>query len=163
MTSFAVVGATGLVGRTMLQVLIERRLAGDVRALASGRSVGSKLEVGGCSWTVAEATPQAFEGVDIALFSAGADVSKVLAPQAAAKGAVVVDNSSAWRMDPGIPLVVSQVNADDLASHNGIVANPNCSTMQLAPLLSALRDAVCLKRVIVYTKHADSGTGYNSV
>jgi aspartate-semialdehyde dehydrogenase len=163
MTTFAVVGATGLVGRTMLQVLIERGLANDVRALASGRSVGSTLQIGDCSWVVAEATADAFDGVNIALFSAGADVSKELAPQAAARGAVVVDNSSAWRMDPQIPLVVSQVNADDLAWHNGIVANPNCSTMQLAPLLAALRDAVGLERVIVDTYQAVSGTGSNAV
>jgi aspartate-semialdehyde dehydrogenase len=159
MTTFAVVGATGLVGRTMLQVLIERGLATDVRALASGRSVGTQLTVGGHTWTVAEATPEAFEGVDIALFSAGADVSRELAPQAAERGAVVVDNSSAWRMEPDIPLVVSQVNASDLDEHHGIVANPNCSTMQLAPLLAALRDAVGLERVIVDTYQAVSGTG----
>jgi aspartate-semialdehyde dehydrogenase len=159
MTTFAVVGATGLVGRTMLQVLIERDLAADVRALASGRSVGSELEVGGYSWTVAEATPEAFDGVDIALFSAGADVSRELAPKAAERGAVVIDNSSAWRMDPDVPLVVSQVNANDLDSYHGIIANPNCSTMQLAPLLAALRDSVGLERVIVDTYQAVSGTG----
>jgi aspartate-semialdehyde dehydrogenase len=163
MTTFAVVGATGLVGRTMLQVLIERGLAGDVRALASGRSVGAQLEVGGLSWTVAEATPDAFDDVDIALFSAGADVSRELAPKAAERGAVVVDNSSAWRMEPDVPLVVSQVNGDDLAWHHGIVANPNCSTMQLAPLLAALRDEVGLERVIVDTYQAVSGTGSEAI
>src|SRR5689334_20863919 len=125
MTTFAVVGATGLVGKTMLKVLIERGLADDVRALASGRSVGSQLEVGGYSWDVYEATPDAFENVDIALFSAGADVSRQLAPAAASCGAVVIDNSSAWRMEPDIPLVVSQVNPEDLAQHQGIIANPN--------------------------------------
>jgi aspartate-semialdehyde dehydrogenase len=160
----AVVGATGLVGRTMLQVLIERKFpAREVRALASGRSVGSQLEVGGRSFAVAEATPDAFTGVDIALFSAGADVSRELAPAAAAAGAVVIDNSSAWRMDPEVPLVVSQVNPDDLAWQHGIVANPNCSTMQLAPLLAALRDAVGLRRVIVDTYQAVSGTGSDAV
>ncbi len=163
MTTLAVVGATGLVGRTMLQVLIERGLAGDVRALASGRSVGSELIVGGVTWSLAEATPVAFEGVDIALFSAGAGVSRDLAPQAAAKGTVVVDNSSAWRMEPDVPLVVSQVNPEDLAWHKGIVANPNCSTMQLAPLLAALRDTVGLERVIVDTYQAVSGTGSDAV
>ena len=162
-TTFAVVGATGLVGRTMLQVLIERGLAGDVHALASGRSVGSELNVGGVSWTVAQATPEAFDGVDIALFSAGADVSRELAPMAAARGTVVIDNSSAWRMEPDVPLVVSQVNGDDLTWHNGIVANPNCSTMQLAPLLAALRDAVGLERVIVDTYQAVSGSGADAV
>jgi aspartate-semialdehyde dehydrogenase len=160
----AVVGATGLVGRTMLQVLIERSFpAREVRALASGRSVGEELKVGGRSFTVAEATPDAFAGVDIALFSAGAGVSRELAPAAAARGAVVVDNSSAWRMDPQVPLVVSQVNPEDLDWHHGIVANPNCSTMQLTPLLAALRDAVGLRRVIVDTYQAVSGTGSDAV
>lgn len=163
MTTIAVVGATGLVGRTMLQVLIERGLAGDVGALASGRSVGSELTVSGQTWVVAEATPDAFDGVAIALFSAGADVSRELAPQAAQRGAVVIDNSSAWRMEPDVPLVVSQINPSDLAWHHGIVANPNCSTMQLAPLLSALRDAVGLERVIVDTYQAISGTGANAM
>jgi aspartate-semialdehyde dehydrogenase len=162
-TTIAVVGATGLVGRTMLRVLVERALASDVRALASGRSVGSELEVGGYSWTVAEATPEAFEGIDIALFSAGADVSRELAPKAAQRGAVVIDNSSAWRMEDDVPLVVSQVNAHDLDWHHGIIANPNCSTMQLAPLLAALRDAVGLERVIVDTYQAVSGTGSDAV
>ncbi len=161
--TFAVVGATGLVGRTMLQVLIERGLAGNVRALASGRSVGTELVVGGVSWIVAQATPDAFEGVDIALFSAGADVSRDLAPKAAERGAIVVDNSNAWRMEADVPLVVSQVNADDLAWNHGIIANPNCSTMQLAPLLAALRDTVGLERVIVDTYQAVSGTGAEAV
>jgi len=160
----AVVGATGLVGRTMLQVLIERRFpAREIRALASGRSVGDQLKAGGRQFTVAEATPAAFAGVDIALFSAGAAVSRELAPAAAAKGAVVIDNSSAWRMDPEVPLVVSQVNPEDLGWNHGIVANPNCSTMQLAPLLAALRDAAGLRRVIVDTYQAVSGTGSDAV
>ena len=163
MTTIAVVGATGLVGRTMLEVLLEHGLAEDVRALASGRSVGSTLEVSGYSWAVAEATPEAFEGVDIALFSAGADVARDLAPLAAKAGAVVIDNSSAWRMEADVPLVVSQVNADDMAAHHGIIANPNCSTMQLAPLLCALRDARGLRRVVVDTYQAVSGTGADAV
>jgi aspartate-semialdehyde dehydrogenase len=102
---------------------------------------------------------EAFEGVDIALFSAGGDVSRDLAPQAAARGATVIDNSSAWRMDPTVPLIVSQVNPDDGAWHEGIIANPNCSTMQLMPVLMALRDAVGLERVIVDTYQSVSGTG----
>lgn len=163
MTKIAVVGATGLVGRTMLTVLIERGLADDVRALASGRSAGSRMSVGGREFEVGEATPAAFEGVDIALFSAGADVSRTLAPEAVRAGAVVIDNSSAWRMDPGVPLVVSQVNPGELAAHHGIIANPNCSTMQLAPPLAALRDAVGLRRVIVDTYQSVSGTGSEAV
>ena len=160
----AVVGATGLVGRTMLKVLGERRFpATEVRALASARSAGSTLSVDGRSFAVAEATADAFDGVDIALFSAGADQSRLLAPQAAERGAVVIDNSSAWRMDPTVPLVVSQVNPEDLDWHHGIIANPNCSTMQLAPLLAALRDAVGLRRVIVDTYQSVSGTGSEAI
>jgi aspartate-semialdehyde dehydrogenase len=160
----AVLGATGLVGRTMLQVLLERRFpAREIRALASARSAGSDVTVDGRSFAVREATAQAFEGVDIALFSAGADLSRELAPLAVERGAVVIDNSSAWRMEPDVPLVVSQVNPADLAGHSGIVANPNCSTMQLAPLLAALRDAVGLRRVIVDTYQAVSGTGADAV
>ncbi len=107
--------------------------------------------------------PEAFDGVDIALFSAGADVSRELAPEAAARGATVIDNSSAWRMDPTVPLVVSQVNPDDLEGHEGIIANPNCSTMQLAPVLMALRDAVGLERVVVDTYQSVSGTGADAL
>ena len=156
----AVVGATGVVGRTMIAVLVEREFpVGELRLLASGRSVGRVVEVGGQSLTVAEATPEAFEGVDIALFSAGADISRELAPKAAERGAVVIDNSNAWRMEPGVPLVVSQVNPGDAAEHHGIIANPNCSTMQLVPLLMALRDSVGIERVVVDTYQSVSGTG----
>ena len=162
--TIAVVGATGAVGRTMIQVLTERGFpVGELRLLASGRSVGRMVSAAGRTLEVTEATPEAFEGVDIALFSAGADVSAELAPQAAARGATVIDNSSAWRMDPSIPLVVSQVNAADLAWHEGIIANPNCSTMQLAPVLMALRDSVGLERVIVDTYQAVSGTGAEAI
>ncbi|HEX9977432.1 MAG TPA: aspartate-semialdehyde dehydrogenase, partial [Acidimicrobiia bacterium] len=143
----AVVGATGVVGRTMIVVLQERGFPlAELRLLASGRSAGTTVPVAGRAVEVAEVSPEAFDGVDLALFSAGTDVSCELAPQAVAHGATVIDNSNAWRMEPGIPLVVSQVNPDDLAWHEGIVANPNCSTMQLVPLLAALRDAVGLER-----------------
>jgi aspartate-semialdehyde dehydrogenase len=160
----AVVGATGVVGRTMTQVLTERNFPiGELRLLASGRSAGRTVEVEGRSHEIREAVPDAFDGVDIALFSAGGDVSKRLAPEAAARGATVIDNSSAWRMDDDVPLVVSQVNPDDLAWHDGIIANPNCSTMQLAPVLMALRDAVGLERVVVDTYQSVSGTGANAI
>ena len=160
----AVVGATGVVGRTMVQVLQERRFPfGELRLLASGRSAGRMVQVGDRSIEVQEATGEAFEGVDIALFSAGGDTSKELAPQAAARGATVIDNSSAWRMDPKVPLVVSQVNPDDLEWHEGIIANPNCSTMQLAPVLMALRDAVGIERVVVDTYQSVSGTGADAI
>jgi aspartate-semialdehyde dehydrogenase len=156
----AVVGATGVVGRTMVQVLTERGFPfGELRLLASARSAGRTLSAAGRTIEVGEATAEAFDGVDIALFSAGGDASRLLAPAAAARGATVIDNSSAWRMDPGVPLVVSQVNAGDLEWHEGIVANPNCSTMQLAPVLMALRDSAGLARVVVDTYQAVSGTG----
>ncbi len=160
----AVVGATGVVGRTMIQVLTERGFpVGELRLLASGRSAGRVVEVDGRSIEIAEAAPEAFAGVDIALFSAGADIAQELAPQAAARGATVIDNSSAWRMDDDVPLVVSQVNADDLEGHEGIVANPNCSTMQLAPVLMALRDSVGIERVVVDTYQSVSGTGADAL
>ena len=161
----AVVGATGAVGRTMTRVLLEKQFPmTQLRLLASERSAGQVVSVPG--WgdiTVELATPEVFEGIDIALFSAGGDTSKALAPEAAARGCTVIDNSSAWRMDPAIPLVVSQVNPEDLDWHEGIIANPNCSTMQLMPPLMALRDAVGIERMIVDTYQAVSGTGHKAI
>jgi aspartate-semialdehyde dehydrogenase len=160
----AVVGATGVVGRTMIQILAEREFpVGELRLLASGRSAGRTVSLDSRTYEIAEATPASFDGVDIALFSAGAGVSRELAPEAARRGATVIDNSSAWRMEPDIPLVVSQVNPDDLESHDGIIANPNCSTMQLMPVLMALRDSVGLERVIVDTYQSVSGTGAEAI
>ena len=160
----AVVGATGVVGRTMIQVLLERGFPiGELRLLASERSAGRTVSVEGRTQEVGLADADAFVGVDIALFSAGAGASSELAPLAVAAGATVIDNSSAWRMDPLVPLVVSQVNADDLAGHPGIIANPNCSTMQLVPVLMALRDSVGLERVVVDTYQAVSGTGGKAI
>ena len=161
--TIAVVGATGLVGRTMISILEERDVpVVELRPLAS-RGDGRSVEFQGRSWPVEVTTPEAFEGVDIALFSAGGGASKVFAPEAARRGAVVVDNSSQWRMEPGVPLVVVGVNDADAASHEGIVANPNCSTMQLMPLLAALRDSVGIERVVVDTYQAVSGTGKKAV
>jgi aspartate-semialdehyde dehydrogenase len=159
----AVVGATGVVGRTMVDVLLERGFPmAELRLLAS-RSAGRTARVGDRDVPIQAAVPEAFEGVDIALFSAGADVSSALAPEAAKRGATVIDNSSAWRMDPDVPLVVSQVNPDDLEAHEGIIANPNCSTMQLVPPLMALRDSVGLERVVVDTYQSVSGTGADAI
>lgn len=159
----AVVGATGLVGQTMIRVLSERSFPiADLSPLAS-RADGRAVELGGRTWPVLEATPEAFDGVDIALFSAGGDVSRSLAPEAAARGAVVIDNSAEWRMEPGVPLVVVGVNDADAEAHEGIIANPNCSTMQLVPLLMALRDAAGIERVIVDTYQSVSGTGADAV
>jgi len=160
----AVVGATGVVGQTMVKVLGERAFpVGELLLLASGRSAGRTVEVQGRSIEIQEAVGEAFDGVDIALFSAGADISRELAPQAAARGATVIDNSSAWRMAETVPLVVSQVNPDDLAWHEGIIANPNCSTMQLVPVLMALRDTVGIERVVVDTYQSVSGTGADAI
>ena len=159
----AVVGATGVVGTTMIRVLEERELpVGELRPLAS-RGDGRTVSFRGRTIPVDEATPIAFEGVDLALFSAGASVSASLAPEAARRGALVIDNSSQWRMHEGVPLVVVEVNPDDAAGHEGIIANPNCSTMQLVPLLMALRDSVGLERVIVDTYQAVGGTGAEAI
>jgi aspartate-semialdehyde dehydrogenase len=159
----AVVGATGVVGRTMIDVLLERGFPiGELRPLAS-RAGGRTARVGEREVPIEAAVPEAFEGVDIALFSAGGDVSTALAPEATRRGVTVIDNSAAWRMDPAVPLVVSQVNPDDLEWHEGIVANPNCSTMQLVPVLMALRDAVGLERVVVDTYQSVSGTGAEAI
>jgi aspartate-semialdehyde dehydrogenase len=160
----AVVGATGAVGRTMTQVLLEKQLPiTELRLLASPRSAGRTVTIAGTDHTVGLATPEAFEGIDIALFSAGGGTSRELAPEAAKRGCTVIDNSSAWRMDADVPLVVSQVNPDDLAWHEGIIANPNCSTMQLMPPLMALRDAVGIERLIVDTYQSVAGTGHKAI
>jgi len=160
----AVVGATGAVGRTMIHVLTERGFPmGELRPLASSRSAGSTISVDGRTIEVGEATGDAFDGVDIALFSAGGGVSRELAPVAVSRGVTVIDNSSAWRMEPRVPLVVSQVNPEDAAAHEGIIGNPNCSTMQLVPVLMALRDSVGLERVVVDTYQAVSGTGGKAI
>jgi aspartate-semialdehyde dehydrogenase len=160
----AVVGATGVVGRTMVQALLERGFPMDeLRLLASSRSAGTRLAIDGQEFRIGEATAEAFDGVDIAIFSAGGDASRALAPVAAARGATVVDNSSAWRMDSKVPLIVSQVNPEDGAWHEGIIANPNCSTMQLVPVLMALRDGPGLERVIVDTYQSVSGTGGRAI
>ena len=159
----AVVGATGLVGRTMIQILEERNFpVASLRPLAAS-AAGRTVRFRGTEIPVSEALPEALEGVDIALFSAGADVGLRLAPEAVQRGCTVIDNSSAWRMDANVPLVVSQVNAAALNTHRGIVANPNCSTMQLAPLLAALHQAAGLRRVVVATYQAVSGAGSDAI
>jgi aspartate-semialdehyde dehydrogenase len=157
----AILGATGAVGRTMLRVLEERRLGVDrLTLLASERSAGSTIRWQGRDLTVAVPAPGAFRGVDFALFSAGADRSRTWGPAAADEGAVVVDNSSAWRMDPQVPLVVPEVNlAAARERPRGIVANPNCSTIQMVVALQAIRKAAGLTRVIATTFQSVSGAG----
>ena len=160
----AVVGATGMVGRKFLQVLEERKLpVSEYFLFASKRSAGTQVTFMGKPYTVRELTDTAFEGlhVDIALFSAGAGTSKHFAPIVAASGAVVIDNSSCWRMDPDVPLVVPEVNPDAIPGYRkkGIIANPNCSTIQAMVPLKPLHDAYGLKRVIYSTYQAVSGAG----
>lgn len=156
----AVVGATGAVGEKMMEQLVKRNFPiQHIKFLASKRSAGKNIEFKGKSYTIEEATPEAFEGVDIALFSAGGSVSKVLAPEAAKRGAVVIDNTSAFRMDKDIPLVVPEVNRQDLKLHNGIIANPNCSTIQMVCALQPIKEAFGLNNVIVSTYQAVSGAG----
>ncbi|MEE8106205.1 MAG: aspartate-semialdehyde dehydrogenase [Planctomycetota bacterium] len=160
MSTVAVVGATGVVGRELLDVLAERAFPVDqVRLLASKRSAGQTMEALGELHEIREATPDAFDGVDLALFSAGSDIAKALAPAARKAGALVVDNSSAFRMDPDCPLVVPELNGDLLASHNGIIGNPNCSTILLTMALAPLHRAGGLARVVMSSYQAVSGAG----
>ncbi len=156
----AVVGATGVVGREFLQVLQERRFpVSEIRLYASGRSAGDSLIFRGREVVVQNLAQADFEGVDLVLSSPGAAVSREFAPRAVAAGAVVVDNSSAFRMDPEVPLVVPEVNPDAARSHRGIIANPNCSTVQLVLVLWPIHKAFGLRRVVVSTYQAVSGAG----
>ncbi|WP_286925871.1 MULTISPECIES: aspartate-semialdehyde dehydrogenase [Lysinibacillus] len=160
----AVVGATGAVGTKMMEQLIKRNFPiGAIKFLASARSAGKPIEFNGKTYTIEEATPEAFEGVNVALFSAGGSVSAVLAPEAAKRGAVVIDNTSHFRMDPEVPLVVPEVNREDLAKHKGIIANPNCSTIQMVATLEPIRNAFGLTKVIVSTYQAVSGAGITAI
>lgn len=158
--NIAVVGATGLVGRTMLKVLEEQNFPfAELKLLASARSAGTNIKAFGREYTVEELTENSFENIDIALFSAGGSTSRKFAPAAAKSNCVVVDNSSAWRMDSDVPLVVPEVNPEDIKLHKGIIANPNCSTIQLMPVLSVLHKKYALKRVICSTYQSISGAG----
>jgi len=160
----AIVGATGLVGREFIRVLVQRNFPmNSIKLLASERSAGRKLTVGSREVEVMETVPESFQDVDIALFSAGAAISRHFAPIAARAGAVVIDNSSAFRMEPDVPLVVPEVNPEDIRQHNGIIANPNCSTIQMVVALYPLHKVNPIKRIIVDTYQAVSGTGSAAV
>ena len=163
--NLAVVGATGMVGRTFLKVLEERNFPyANLFLFASAKSVGEKLVCKGKEYLVEELTEAVFDrDIDVALFSAGGEISKKFAPIAASKGVVVVDNSSAWRMNGDVPLVVPEVNPDDLQWHKGIIANPNCSTIQAVVALKPLHDAYRIKRIVYSTYQAVSGTGVKGV
>jgi len=156
----AVVGATGLVGRKMLQVLEERSFpVRELRLLASGRSAGQRLSFAGEHHTVTPLQADVFQGVEVALFSAGAEVSRQFAPAAVAAGALVIDNSSAFRMDPSVPLIVPEVNGETLFTHHGIVSNPNCSTIQMVVALKPIHDRWRVRRVVVSTYQSVTGAG----
>jgi len=156
----AIVGATGAVGQKILQYLEEKPFEIDeLTLLSSKRSAGKVVSFAGRDITVLEATADRFRNVDIAFFSAGGSVSEKLAPEAVKQGAIVIDNTSAYRMDDNVPLVVPEVNEDDLQHHNGIIANPNCSTIQMVVALKPIQEAFGLKRVIVSTYQAVSGAG----
>lgn len=156
----AVVGATGAVGEKIIEILENRNLPiNELKLLSSSRSAGKKITFNNQELTVEEAKPESFDNVNIALFSAGGSISKKLAPEAVKRGAVVVDNTSAYRMDENVPLVVPEVNESDIQSHNGIIANPNCSTIQMVATLKPLQEAFGLSRVIVSTYQAVSGAG----
>ena len=160
----AIVGATGLVGQEFIRVLEQRDFPmTSVELLASDRSAGKKLLVDNREVEVKETTSESFEGIDIALFSAGAEISRYFSPMAAKSGAVVIDNSSAFRMVPTVPLVVPEVNPEDIRWHKGIIANPNCSTIQMVVALYPLHRVNPIKRVIVDTYQAVSGTGSAAV
>ena len=160
----AIVGATGLVGREFIKTLEQRNFpAALIQLFASDRSAGKKLPVGQEEIEVRETAAESFKGIDIALFSAGAEVSRHFSPIAAQSGAVVIDNSSAFRMVPTVPLVVPEVNPEDIKWHKGIIANPNCSTIQMVTALYPLHKVNPIKRIVVDTYQAVSGTGAAAV
>jgi aspartate-semialdehyde dehydrogenase len=159
----AILGATGAVGQEFLKLIAERNFPfNNLKLLASERSAGKQIEVLGKTYTVEEATPDSFTGIDIALFAGGA-ASKTLAPEAVRRGAVVIDNSSAFRMDPDVPLVVPEVNPEALRSHKGIIANPNCSTIIMVMALKPIHDRARIKRIVVSTYQAVSGAGKEAI
>ncbi len=160
----AVVGATGAVGTEMIEVLEERKFpVTRLVPLASARSAGGTVTFEGNEVPIEVLTKDSFAGVDIALFSAGTDLSREFAPIAVKAGAVVIDNSAAWRMTPEVPLVVPEVNAHDIQRHKGIIANPNCSTIQMVVALKPLHDEARIKRIVVTTFQSVSGTGKDAM
>jgi aspartate-semialdehyde dehydrogenase len=155
-----IVGVTGAVGGEVLKILEERNFpVKELRAFASARSEGMQVTFKGEKVTVHEATPEGFEGVDIVFISAGGSTSKRLAPEAAKRGAVVVDKSSTWRMDPNVPLVIPEINPEDIATHQGVISSPNCSTIVMLMAIAPLHSVNPIKRIIVDTYQSASGAG----
>ncbi|KRE83138.1 aspartate-semialdehyde dehydrogenase [Paenibacillus sp. Soil766] len=160
----AVVGATGAVGEQIIRLLEARNFPiKELKLLSSARSAGVKIAFKGQEVVVQEATPDSFKDVDLALFSAGGDVTKALAPHAVEAGAICIDNTSAYRMDPDTPLVVPEVNVEKINEHKGIIANPNCSTIQMVAALKPLYDRYGISRIIVSTYQAVSGAGAKAI
>jgi len=160
----AIVGATGLVGQEFIKVLVQRNFPmNSIHLFASDRSAGKRLMVNQQEIEVKETAPESFEGIDVALFSAGAEISRHFSPIAAQSGAVVIDNSAAFRMVPSVPLVVPEVNPEDIKWHKGIIANPNCSTIQMVVALYPLHRVNPIKRIVVSTYQSVSGTGSAAV
>ncbi|WP_236777866.1 aspartate-semialdehyde dehydrogenase [Anoxybacter fermentans] len=160
----AILGASGAVGRMMVKVLEERNFpVRDLKLLATERSAGKKIDFHGEKLTIEVAHPDQFKGYDLALFSAGSSVSRSIALEAVKRGCVVIDNSNAWRMEPDVPLVVPEVNPEELENHRGIIANPNCSTIQMVVALKPIKDRFGLSRIIVSTYQAVSGTGLRAI
>jgi aspartate-semialdehyde dehydrogenase len=156
----AIVGATGMVGQEFIKVLEQRSFPVEsIEMFASDRSAGKKVFFAHKEYEVKETTPESFRGIELALFSAGAEISRYFSPIAAQSGAVVVDNSAAWRMEPDVPLVVPEINPEDIARHKGIIANPNCSTIQMVAALYPLHQVNPIKRIVVTTFQSVSGTG----
>ncbi|MEE8638242.1 MAG: aspartate-semialdehyde dehydrogenase [Candidatus Margulisiibacteriota bacterium] len=159
-----VLGATGMVGREMTKVLEQRNFpVNRFLPLASERTAGQKVSFQGKEYTVEVAKPESYEGIEIGLFSAGAKVSKVMAPEAVKRGCVVIDNTSHFRMDPNVPLIVPEVNAHAIKKHKGIIANPNCSTAQMVLPLKPIYDAAGIERIVVSTYQSTSGWGKEAV
>lgn len=160
----AILGVTGAVGQEFLSILEERKFpVAELKPLASGRSAGKKIKFQGKTISIEEARPDSFKGIDLVLSSAGASVSRQFVPAAVKAGAVVVDNTSAFRMDPDVPLVIPEINADEIRKHKGIIANPNCSTIIMAVPLYPLHKAARAKRIIVSTYQAASGAGMKAM
>ena len=162
--NIAILGATGVVGREITQILDELKVEfNEIKFLSSAKSAGKKLEFQGKTYTVEEATPESFDGINIVLASAGGSTSQKFAPEIVKRGGVLIDNSSAFRMDKDVPLVIASVNDDDLRQHKGIIANPNCSTSQLMLVLKPLHEKAKIKRLIVSTYQAVSGAGLAAI
>ena len=162
--NIAILGATGVVGREITKIVDELKIDfNEIKFLSSAKSAGTKLEFQGKTYTVEEAKPESFDNVNIVLASAGASTSKLFAPEIVKRGGVLIDNSSAFRMEDDVPLVIAYVNDDDLRKHKGIIANPNCSTSQLMLVLKPLHDLFGIKRLIVSTYQAVSGAGLKAI